>query len=161
MGSWRGLRHGGSLPYESSSFIAMTLATIIGDMSDYTHLNLKDADDQATNFGLSPMLEFRMARVPLGLEHSGLSYCRVGPGFRLPFGHKHKNQEEVYVLVGGQARMKIEDEVRELKQWDAVRVHKDTMRSMEAGEQGAEFLIVGAPNTGPGDAEMVQGWWSD
>ena len=72
-------------------------------MSDYTHLNLKDADDQATNFGLSPDLEFRMARVPLGLEQSGLSYCRVAPGFRFPFGHKHKNQEEVYVLVSGAA----------------------------------------------------------
>jgi len=106
-------------------------------MSDYTHLNLKDAEDQAPNFGLSPDLEFRMARVPLGLEQS------------------------VYVLVGGSARMKIEDEVKELKQWDAVRVHKDTMRSMEAGDEGAEFLIVGAPNTGPGDAEMVQDWWGD
>jgi mannose-6-phosphate isomerase-like protein (cupin superfamily) len=130
-------------------------------MSDYTHLNLKDAEDQAPNFGLSPDLEFRMARVPLALEQSGLSYCRVAPGFRIPFGHKHKNQEEVYVLVSGNARMKIEDEVKELKQWDAVRVHKDTMRSMEAGEEGAELLIVGAPNTGPGDAEMVQGWWGD
>ncbi len=161
MGSWRGLRHDGSLSYESSSVIGMTLATIIGDMSDYTHLNLKDAEDQAPNFGLSPDLEFRMARVPLGLEQSGLSYCRVAPGFRLPFGHKHKNQEEVYVLVSGSARMKIDDEVKDLKQWDAVRVHKDTMRSMEAGNEGAEFLIVGAPNTGPGDAEMVQGWWGD
>ncbi len=79
-------------------------------MSDYTHLNLKDAEDQAPNFGLAPDLEFRMARVPLGLEHSGLSYCRVAPGFRLPFGHKHKNQEEVYILVSGSARMKIEDD---------------------------------------------------
>ena len=70
-----------------------------------------------------------MARVPLGLEQSGISYLKVAPGFRLPFGHKHKNQEEVYVLVSGGARMKIEDEVRELKQWDAVRVHKDTMRT--------------------------------
>jgi uncharacterized cupin superfamily protein len=102
-----------------------------------------------------------MARVPLGLEHSGISYCRVSPGFRLPFGHKHKNQEEVYVLVSGGARMKIEDEVRDLEPWDAVRVHKDTMRSLEAGDEGAVFLIVGAPNTGPGDAEMVQEWWSD
>ena len=103
-----------------------------------------------------------MARVPLGLEQSGLSYCRVAPGLSgFPFGHKHKNQEEVYVLVSGGARMKIEDEVKDLKQWDAVRVHKDTMRSMEAGDEGAEFLIVGAPNTGPGDAEMVQGWWGD
>jgi mannose-6-phosphate isomerase-like protein (cupin superfamily) len=161
MGSWHGLRRGGSLPYRSSPSIALTVATIIGGMSDYTHLNLKDAEDQAPNFGLSPDLEFRMARVPLGLEHSGLSYCKVAPGFRLPFGHKHKQQEEVYVLVNGRARMRIEDEVKELKQWDAVRVHKDTMRSMEAGDEGAEFLIVGAPNTGPGDADMVQGWWND
>ena len=130
-------------------------------MSDYTHLNLKEAEDQAPQFGLEDNLEFRMARVPLGLENSGISYLRVAPGFRLPFGHKHKNQEEIYVLVDGGARMKIEDEIRELQRWDAVRVHKDTMRSMEAGDQGAEFLIVGAPNTGPGDAEIVQAWWSD
>jgi uncharacterized cupin superfamily protein len=131
-------------------------------MSDYTHLNLKDdPDDQAPNFGLGDNLEFRMARVPLGLEESGISYLKMEPGFRLPFGHKHKNQEEVYVLVNGGARMKIEDEIRELKPWDAVRVHKDTMRTFEAGDAGAEFLVVGAPNTGPGDAEMVQEWWSD
>jgi mannose-6-phosphate isomerase-like protein (cupin superfamily) len=131
-------------------------------MSDYTHLNLKDdPDDQAPNFGLGDDLEFRMARVPLGLEQSGITYLKMEPGFRLPFGHKHKNQEEVYVLVNGGARMKIEDEVRELKPWDAVRVHKNTMRTFEAGDAGAEFLIVGAPNTGPGDAEVVQEWWSD
>jgi mannose-6-phosphate isomerase-like protein (cupin superfamily) len=133
----------------------------MGAMSEYTHLNLKDVEDQAPNFGLSPDLEFRMARVGLGLENSGVTYLRIAPGFRLPFGHKHKNQEEVYVLVSGSARMKIEDEVKELKQWDAVRVHKDTMRTFEGGDAGAEFLVVGAPNTGPGDAEMVQGWWSD
>ena len=133
----------------------------MGAMSEYTHLNLKDVEDQAPKFDLSPDLEFRMARVGLGLENSGLSYLRVAPGFRLPFGHKHKNQEEVYVLVSGSARMKIEDEVKELEQWDAVRVHKDTMRTFEGGDEGAEFLVVGAPNTGPGDADMVQGWWSD
>ena len=130
-------------------------------MADYTVVNLKEVEDQAPKFGLSPQLEMRMARVALGLQNSGLSYLRVAPGFRLPFGHKHKNQEEIYVLVGGAARMKIEDEVRDLEPWDAVRVHKDTMRSIEAGGEGAEFLVVGAPNTGPGDAEVVQGWWSD
>src|SRR5205807_2678383 len=65
-------------------------------MSDYTHINLKeDVDDQAPNFGLSPNLEARMARVPLELENAGVSYIRIAPGFRIPFGHKHKNQEEV------------------------------------------------------------------
>ena len=131
-------------------------------MSDYTHLNLKnDVDDQAPNFGLAPNLEFRMARVPLEMENAGVSYLRIAPGFRVPFGHKHKQQEEVYVLVSGSARMKLEDEVIELQQWDAVRVPKETTRSFEAGPHGAEFLAIGAPNTGPGDAEMQDNWWSD
>ena len=130
-------------------------------MAGFTVVNLKTVEDQAPNFGLEEKLEFRMARVGLGMENSGLSYLKVAPGYRFPFGHKHKNQEEVYVLVSGGARMKIEDEVEDLKQWDAVRVHKDTMRSIEAGDEGAEFLVVGAPNTGPGDADVVQGWWSD
>ena len=130
-------------------------------MSDYTHLNLKDVEDQAPKFDLSPQLEFRMARVGLGLENSGVSLLRIAPGFRQPFGHKHKQQEEIYVLVNGTARMKIEGEVRDLEPWDAIRVHKDTMRCLEAGDDGAEFIVVGAPNTGPGDAETVQDWWSE
>ena len=131
-------------------------------MADYTHINLKDdVDDQAPNFGLSPELESRMARVPLEMENAGISYIRIAPGFRIPFGHKHKNQEEVYVLVSGSARIKIEDEVREMKEWDAVRLHRDTVRGFEAGDQGAELIAIGAPNTGPGDAEVIQDWWID
>jgi mannose-6-phosphate isomerase-like protein (cupin superfamily) len=129
-------------------------------MADYTVVNLKEVEDQAPKFGLSPQLEARMARVALGLENSGISYQRMAPNFRVPFGHKHKNQEEVYVLVGGSARIKLEDEVVDLKPFDAVRVPKDTMRSFEAGPEGAEFIAIGAPNTGPGDADVVQGWWS-
>ena len=131
-------------------------------MSDYTHINLKeDVEDQAPNFGLSPNLETRMARVPLGMENSGVSYIRIAPGFRIPFGHKHKQQEEVYVVVSGSARIKIEDEIRELKQWDAVRLHRDTVRGFEAGDEGAELIAIGAPNTGPGDADVMQDWWGD
>jgi mannose-6-phosphate isomerase-like protein (cupin superfamily) len=130
-------------------------------MATYTKVNLKEVEDQAPRFGLEEKMEARMARVPLELEHSGVSYQRIAPNFRLPFGHKHKNQEEVYVLVSGSARAKLDDEVVELGQWDAIRVHKDTMRSFEAGPEGAELIAVGAPNTGPGDAETAAGWWSD
>lgn len=131
-------------------------------MADYTHINLKeDVDDQAPNFGLSPNLETRMARVPLEMENAGLTYLRMAPGFRLPFAHKHKNQEEVYVLVSGTLRAKLEDEIIDLKQWDALRVHKDTVRSFEAGPEGAEMIAIGAPNTGPGDADVIQDWWMD
>jgi uncharacterized cupin superfamily protein len=131
-------------------------------MSDYTHLNLReDVDDQATNFGLAPNIEARMARVPLGLQNSGLSYLRLAPGFRIPWGHSHKQQEEVYVLVNGSARVKIDDEIRDMRQWDAVRLHRDAVRSFEAGPDGAEFIAVGAPNTGPGDADLIHDWWVD
>jgi mannose-6-phosphate isomerase-like protein (cupin superfamily) len=130
-------------------------------MAGYTVQNLKEVEDQGPNFGLSPDLEARMARVPLELEEFGISYQRLAPDYRLPFGHMHSVQEEVYVLISGSARVKLDDEVVELKPWDAVRVHRDTMRSFEAGPEGAEMIAVGAPNTGPGDANVQQGWWSD
>jgi mannose-6-phosphate isomerase-like protein (cupin superfamily) len=131
-------------------------------VADYTKINLKnDVEDQAPKFGLAPHIEARMARVPLELEKCGISYQRLAPNFRLPFGHRHKQQEEVYVLVRGSARIKLDDEVIDLRQWDAVRVPKDTMRSLEAGAEGAELIAVGAPNTGPGDADMEEGWWSE
>jgi mannose-6-phosphate isomerase-like protein (cupin superfamily) len=130
-------------------------------MAAYTLVNLKDVEDQAPNFGLEGSMEARMARVPLELEHSGVTYQWIAPNFRLPYGHKHKNQEEIYVLVSGSVRAKLGDDVVEMKQWDAVRVPKETMRAFESGPEGAELIAIGAPNTGPGDAETVPGWWSD
>ena len=130
-------------------------------MAVYTVQNLKQVENQAPNFGIGPELEARMARVPLELEQSGLSYQRLGPGFRVPFGHRHNVQEEVYIVVSGSMRAKLDDEVIDLKQWDALRVPKETMRSFEGGPDGAEVIAVGAPNTGPGDAVVEQGWWSD
>jgi mannose-6-phosphate isomerase-like protein (cupin superfamily) len=131
-------------------------------MAGYTKVNLRDdVDDQAPNFGLEGKIEARMARVPLELEHQGVSYQRIAPNFRVPFGHRHKNQEEVYILVSGSLRAKLGDEVVELRPYDALRVHKDTTRGFEAGPEGAELIAVGAPNTGPGDAEVENGWWDD
>jgi mannose-6-phosphate isomerase-like protein (cupin superfamily) len=129
-------------------------------LADYTKLNLKEVEDQSPKFGITEM-EFRSARVPLELENSGLSYLRVDPNYRLPFGHTHNVQEEVYVVLSGSARLKLDDEVIELKPLDAVRIHKDTMRNFEGGPEGAEVLAIGAPNTGPGDAPTTQDWWTD
>src|SRR5436305_14963217 len=124
-------------------------------MADYTVQNLKELEDQAPKFGMDG-IEFRMGRVPLELENLGLSYQRLAPNFRLPFGHTHKQQEELYVIVSGSGRVKVDDDVVELKQWDAIRVPADTMRNFEAGSDGAEIIAIGAPNTGPGDADMAQ-----
>jgi mannose-6-phosphate isomerase-like protein (cupin superfamily) len=123
--------------------------------------NLKELDDSAVRSGLSPDLEARFAREALGCEQSGLSYQRLAPTFRQPFGHRHRQQEETYVVVGGSGRVKLDDEIVELRQWDAVRVAPGTTRQFEAGPEGLEYLAFGAPNVGPGDAEVVEGWWSE
>jgi mannose-6-phosphate isomerase-like protein (cupin superfamily) len=130
-------------------------------MPSYTLKNLKEIPDAAESFGLSPDLEARFAREAIAADNFALSYQRLGPNFRMPFGHKHEEQEELYVVVGGGGRLKLGDEVLEVRQWDAVRVPKDTMRAFEAGPEGLEYLAFGAPNRGANDAEMTQGWWTD
>jgi mannose-6-phosphate isomerase-like protein (cupin superfamily) len=131
-------------------------------MPGYTRLNIKsDIEDQAPKFGVSPDLEFRVARDPIEAEESAVSYLRVAPNFRLPFGHTHARQEEIYVVVGGSGRIKLDDDVVELEQWDIVRIPSDTIRNVEAGPEGAELILIGAPKTDPNDAEMIQNWWTD
>lgn len=131
-------------------------------MADYTLKNLKDdVEDSATKFGLSPALETRFAREPLELESSGVSYLRLASGERVPFGHKHKQQEEVYVVVAGSGRIKLDDEVVELRRWDALRIPTGTMRNVEGGPEGIELILFGAPNAGPGDADVTEGWWAE
>jgi mannose-6-phosphate isomerase-like protein (cupin superfamily) len=129
-------------------------------MADYTHVNLKEIEDQAPKFGMDG-LEFRVARSPLELDNSAVSYMRLEPNFRLPFGHTHNQQEELYVLVSGKARLKLGEEVIDLQPFDAVRIPKDTMRNLEGGPEGAEVILFGAPNTGSNDAEMTPDWWTD
>src|SRR5215208_4746316 len=131
-------------------------------MAAYTKLNLKrDVENMAPKFGYAPGLESRFARSPLGLETSGVSYFRFAPGFRMPFGHRHSEQEEVYVVVSGNARIKVDDEVVKLGQWDLVRVPAEATRAIEGGSDGAEVLAFGAPTHDNKDAEMVPGWWED
>lgn len=131
----------------------------------FTHRNLKaDVDDVGGNFDGPPGLAFHLATKPLGLEQSGLCLQHVPPGCRFPYGHTHERQEEVYVVVGGSGRMKLDDEVVDLRRWDAVRVAPGTWRGYEAGPDGLDLLVVGAPNLGDdprGDVEGRRGWWAD
>ncbi len=130
-------------------------------MADFTRLNLKqDVEDLAPKHGLEG-IESRFARTPLGMEKGGISYYRMSPDFRLPFGHRHSEQEEVYVVLSGSARFTLEDETVELRELDALRVPGSVARGMEAGPEGAELLAFGAPNTDNKDAEMVEGFWAD
>ena len=130
-------------------------------MANYTKLNLRaEVENQSPKFGITEM-EFRSARVPLEMQNAGLSFLRVSPNYRVPFGHHHNMQEEVYVLVKGSARLKLDDDVIDMKPWDAVRIAKETMRNFEGGPEGAEIIAFGAPNTGPGDGPTTHDWWTD
>jgi mannose-6-phosphate isomerase-like protein (cupin superfamily) len=130
----------------------------------FSHLNLRaDLDDVGSNFDGGPGLEFRMATKVLGLAHSGLSFQRVPPGERFPYGHTHRTQEELYVVVRGGGRMALDDVVIELAEYDAVRVPPGTWRGYEAGPDGLELLVLGAPGLGDGqreDVEGTRGWWA-
>ena len=130
-------------------------------MSSYTKVNLRgDVEDQAPKFQMPDGIEARFGRSAIGGETLGVSYLKLDPGFRMPFGHKHAEQEEVYVVLRGSARVKVEDEIVELGELDAIRLGADTMRAVEAGPDGVEYLAFGAGDD-PTDAEMEPGWWSD
>ncbi len=132
------------------------------------HFTLRNIKDDLEGIGHlfkgAPDLEFRAATKPLELEKAALSYQHIPPGYRFPYGHTHTTQEEVYVVVSGSGRMKVDDEIVELGAWDAVRVPPGTWRGYEAGAEGLELLVFGAPNLGDDPRDDVEGqrdWWTD
>jgi len=131
----------------------------------FTLINIKrDPEDVGPKFDGHPELEFRAATRALGLEHSGVSFQHVPAGYRFPYGHTHVKQEEVYVIVRGSGRMKLDDEVVEVEEWDAVRVPPGTWRGYEAGPDGLDILVIGAPSLGDdprGDVDGRRDWWTD
>ena len=129
-------------------------------MADYTLLNLRsDIDDMAPKFGMGDGIEAHFGREPLGLQNSGMSYFKLGPDYKLPFGHSHSEQEEIYLVVSGTARLKLDDEEIELGPLDAVRIPVSVTRGMAAGPDGAEIVAFGAPDTDNKDIEMVPGFY--
>src|SRR5262245_15022056 len=111
----------------------------------YTKTNLRaDVENQAPNFGMPSDMQARFARKAIGGETLGLSLFTLAPNFRIPFGHKHSEQEEVYVVVRGSGRISVDNDVVDLAQWDAIRFDTDTMRCVEAGPEGIEYVAFGA-----------------
>ena len=128
-------------------------------MSDYTIINLKEIESSAGDY--APNLEAYFGRKHLDSEHLGVSYFRYGPGFRAPIGHSHREQEEVYVVVNGSGRIKLNDEIIELRQWDVVRVAPATVRALEGGPDGLELIAIGGPKPEGGDGVMGEAAWPD
>lgn len=125
----------------------------------FTHMRLTDVKDSAPEFGFKEFQEARFARRDLNAEETGVSHYRLKPGKRQPFGHRHDEAEEVYVVLGGTGRLKLDDEIIDLESLDAIRVAPGVMRAFEAGPGGIEVLAFGARHDG--DGEVVPGWWSE
>jgi mannose-6-phosphate isomerase-like protein (cupin superfamily) len=121
---------------------------------DYTIKNLKDVEDMAASQGFGEVQEARFANGDLDAEQVGISLQRVKPGKRHAFAHRHKEAEEVYVVISGSGRVKLDDEVKEVGELDAVRVAPSVTRAFEAGDNGLELLAF-SPRA-KGDAEIVE-----
>jgi mannose-6-phosphate isomerase-like protein (cupin superfamily) len=128
-------------------------------MSDYTIKNLMEIEDLAAS--RPEEVEARFARSHIGSRELGVSHFRYAPGFRSKIGHSHGQQEEVYVIVSGGGRVKLDDDVREIKSWDVVRVAPEVIRAFEAGADGLEFIAVGSSRPAEGDGVMVEDWWTE
>jgi uncharacterized cupin superfamily protein len=124
-------------------------------MTDYTRINLHELENMSVKYGHGEDMEVRFATKHLGLTKSGLGLQKVLPGRTIPFKHKHAEQEEVFIIVAGSGMMHLNDEKVELRTWDAVRVAPEVVRTVEAGPDGLEMIIVGAPHTVTNDAIML------
>jgi mannose-6-phosphate isomerase-like protein (cupin superfamily) len=128
-------------------------------MSDYTIVNLMELDDTVSE--RVPGLEGRFGRKRLGSRDLGVSHWRYAPGLRSPLGHSHREQEEAYVVVAGAGRVRLDDEIRDIRVWDVIRVAPEVVRAFEAGPEGLELIAVGGPRPEGGDGVRSETPWPD
>jgi quercetin dioxygenase-like cupin family protein len=127
--------------------------------SPHTHINLADLEDVAPANGFGDRWEARVAREPLGAQQTGVTHFRLHSNKRSPFMHRHTGAEEVYVVLGGSGRVKLDDRLEELRPLDTIRVSPEVARAFEAGPEGLELLAFGPHH--PGDGEPVDDPWID
>jgi len=119
--------------------------------------NLREVEDSAAKHGVGESQEARFPREQLGAEQTGLNYLTVKPGRREAFAHRHRTAEEIYVVLAGSGRVKLDDDLVDLAPLDAVRVGPGTTRTFEAGADGLQVLVFGP--RAEGDGEIVEGFW--
>ena len=128
-------------------------------MSSYTIVNLMDVEgsDMAAEQGI----EMRFGRKHLDSEHLGVTYVRYAPNLRPSMGHSHRQQEEAYVVVEGSGRVRLDDEIRDVRRWDVIRVAPEVVRAFEAGPEGLVIIAVGGPKPEGGDGVAADTPWPD
>lgn len=105
-------------------------------------------------------IQWRFAREALGSPELGLSRFTYEPGARMPWGHRHREQEEAYVVVAGSGRAKLGEEIVELSTWDVLRIAPAVIRSFEAGPDGLDVICIGGRKPKRGDTERFDDFWT-
>lgn len=125
----------------------------------YTHKNLSEVKDSAPEFGFGDFQSARFANDDFETENTGFTHQKIAPNMRPPFAHRHEAAEEVYVVMSGSGRVKLDDDILDIERLDAIRVSAGVTRAFEAGPDGLEVLAFGARHEG--DGEILQEWWTD
>jgi mannose-6-phosphate isomerase-like protein (cupin superfamily) len=123
----------------------------------YAIVNLLEIEDSVQ--GRAPGMEGRFGRKHLDSRDLGISHWRYAPNTRAPMGHSHREQEEAYVVVAGSGRVRLDDEVRDLRQWDAIRIAPEVVRAFESGPDGLDLIAVGGPKPEGGDGVQSDSPW--
>ena len=94
----------------------------------------------------------------LGLTSCEISVSAMPAGIKLPFNHKHKQNEEIYIFLKGNGKMTLDNEVIEVKEGSCVKVLPDAVRTMES-KNDLQYICVQAKSEsleqfGFGDAEL-------
>ncbi len=128
-------------------------------MSRYAKVNLLEVEDSIA--GRAEGIEGRFARKHLGSRDLGVSHWRYAPGFKATTGHRHREQEEAYLVISGSGQILLDGEVLDLGPWDLVRVAPEVLRALAAGPDGLEVVAVGGPKPEGGDGEPGPVTWPE
>ena len=91
----------------------------------------------------------------LGAATLGARLWRLGPG-QSSTRHRHMRQDELYVLLEGRGRIRVDGELLTLEPLSALYVEADTVRQVfNDTDADALWLVVGAPPEAANTLEMT------
>jgi len=128
-------------------------------MTDYAIVQADDVDDVYA--GTDVPGEFRPLTAALGSEQVAVTSIRVPPhsDFEQGTGHRHAEQEEVYLVTRGTLTMRFDDRVERVPAGSAVRVAPSTVRShRNEGDEPVEIWAVSRKQD-QSDATKVDAFW--
>lgn len=99
---------------------------------------------------------------PLDCRQVGVTMARCDPDWKgKPHDHTDDGHEEVYILIEGEATVRIDDEDVEMESGDAVWIPPESTRQIRNGDVESSFVLVSAPeDTDNGESEQSK-WVPD